>query len=243
MSVSDDMAGKRRKCPHCKNKITVPRANAGPTIKKQEQVDSAPHQPTQPNREPPKMLTVSGIPCTHCGRQVGFNPSLAGQTVNCPHCGGRFEMLANSSSSPLPLATLAPPPINVNVETPRQNGPASGPGMAAAGLVIGILSLLLVCIPCVNFAVPLLAFLGIIFSGTGLVLSSYTRQGREISIFGLLLSVLAFISPIVIVLALFFKVIPLPDVLKDLPAAVKKGINANDDPPPKKTTVQPNKIG
>ena len=30
--------------------------------------------------------------CPHCGKPVGFAPSMAGQVVACPHCRGQFQM-------------------------------------------------------------------------------------------------------------------------------------------------------
>lgn len=41
--------------------------------------------------------------CPHCGKPVGFAPSMAGQVVACPHCRGQFQMPDKPPGNPPPV--------------------------------------------------------------------------------------------------------------------------------------------
>lgn len=48
--------------------------------------------------------------CPHCGKPVGFAPSMANQVVACPHCRGQFQMPDRPPSMPAGPAVRAPRP-------------------------------------------------------------------------------------------------------------------------------------
>jgi DNA-directed RNA polymerase subunit RPC12/RpoP len=52
--------------------------------------------------------------CPHCGKPVGFAPSMASQVVACPHCRGQFQMPDR------PPSVSAGPPVRA----PRPDDPA-----------------------------------------------------------------------------------------------------------------------
>jgi hypothetical protein len=73
--------------------------------------------------------------------------------------------------------------------------------MAMAGLVLGIVAIVLSFIPCIGFFAITPAILGIIFSIIGLSQAKKTGQGKGMAIAGLVLSILAIVwIPIFILL-------------------------------------------
>jgi hypothetical protein len=80
--------------------------------------------------------------------------------------------------------------IAVAPGNPAMVGPQSTSGMAVAGFVLGLLSLLLLWVP---FLGLLLGILGLVFSGTGLSAirrSGGTLGGKGLAVAGLVLSIL-----------------------------------------------------
>ena len=65
--------------------------------------------------------------------------------------------------------------------------------MAVAGLVLGIVAIVLSFIPCVNLFGFLPAVLGLIFSIIGLSKSKKTGEGKGMSVAGLICSILALV--------------------------------------------------
>ena len=65
--------------------------------------------------------------------------------------------------------------------------------MAIAGLVLGIVAIVLSFVPCINWFAVLPAVLGIIFSAIGLSQAKKTGKGKGQAIAGLVLSILALI--------------------------------------------------
>lgn len=65
--------------------------------------------------------------------------------------------------------------------------------MAIAGMVCGIVAIVLSFIPCIGILSIIPAILGIIFSIIGLVQSKKTGEGKGMAIAGLVLSILAII--------------------------------------------------
>lgn len=63
--------------------------------------------------------------------------------------------------------------------------------MAVAGLVLGIVAIVLSFIPCIGILAIIPAVLGIIFSIMGLSQAKKTGQGKGMAIAGLILSILA----------------------------------------------------
>jgi hypothetical protein len=68
-------------------------------------------------------------------------------------------------------------------------------GMAVAGLVMGILALVLCWVPFVNWT---LAILGVIFGGVGLAKSKRVGKGKGMAITGLTLSIVSIIASVVL---------------------------------------------
>lgn len=63
--------------------------------------------------------------------------------------------------------------------------------MAVAGLVLGIVAIVLGFVPCIGILAIIPAILGIIFSIMGLSQAKKTGQGKGMAIAGLILSILA----------------------------------------------------
>lgn len=63
--------------------------------------------------------------------------------------------------------------------------------MAVAGLVLGIMAIVISFIPCIGLLAIMPAILGIIFSVVGLSQAKKTGQGKGMAIAGLVLSLLA----------------------------------------------------
>jgi hypothetical protein len=75
--------------------------------------------------------------------------------------------------------------------------------MAVAGLVFGILAIVIAFVPCIGILAIIPAILGIIFSIVGLVKSRKTGQGKGMAVAGLILSILAIIwVPVLVFLIL-----------------------------------------
>lgn len=65
--------------------------------------------------------------------------------------------------------------------------------MAVAGLVLGIVSIVLSFIPCINWSAILPAIVGIVLSSVGLAQSKKTGEGKGMATAGLVLSIIAIV--------------------------------------------------
>ncbi len=103
----------------------------------------------------------------------------------------------------LPCRTFPPSPF---IPTTRPRSRPEGNGLAIAGLVLGILALIVSFIPIVNVIVWPLAILGLIFGGVGLAKSKKAGKGKGASITALVTSILSIVL-FFVMNAVFFKAV------------------------------------
>lgn len=205
MKVADDMAGKRGKCPSCKNKITVPGAAPPATVP----LPPPPAPPPQISHsgvsagEPPPRPTAGPVYCPECRQEVETDPDLAGEMVACPHCNQQFQMPGKKKAkkaSAAGAATSIAKDGGININISHGGGPGDmpyaarpGAGFAITGMVLAIVGCPFSFTWCTFWLALILATLGVIFSSIGLAKSRTSGRGQGMSITGLALSIGTFL--------------------------------------------------
>lgn len=124
LEFSDDFAGQRVICPKCDAKVRLPAREDSPEV-----VD-----------DPAPAITVG---CPRCRVTLDCPPSLAGRVITCGKCQQQIQLP--------PAGAL--PAVTVRQERPRRrrrddNPPAKPSALAPASLALGIVSLVLLFMPC-----------------------------------------------------------------------------------------------
>ncbi|OII61243.1 hypothetical protein BJP40_06880 [Streptomyces sp. CC53] len=101
------------------------------------------------------------------------------------------------------LSHVPTQPVHPDYAAPQ---PPKGNGLAIAGLVLGILALVVSFIPIVNVVVWPLAILGLVFGGVGLAKSKKAGKGKGASITALVTSILSIVL-FFVMNAVFFKAV------------------------------------
>ncbi|WP_175412553.1 DUF4190 domain-containing protein [Streptomyces sp. TRM64462] len=101
------------------------------------------------------------------------------------------------------MSHVPPQPVQPDLAAPQ---PPKSNGLATAGLVLGILAIVVSFIPIVNVIVWPLAILGLIFGGIGLAKSGKVGKGKGPSITALVTSILAIVM-FFVMNAVFFKAV------------------------------------
>jgi hypothetical protein len=114
------------------------------------------------------------VACPSCRHRLRIPENLAGRRVTCPRCNHPLEAPAAEEAPPEP-ATAAPSPE----AEPRPCAPlplATRLGIAA--LALGLVAVLVLCLPIVGFASPALSGAGLL-CGLGGLFSSLARGVRK----------------------------------------------------------------
>jgi TM2 domain-containing membrane protein YozV/DNA-directed RNA polymerase subunit RPC12/RpoP len=134
MKVVDTMSGWRGKCPHCKGKIDVPDVTLGSAA-----LIRTKDTPAPPAVDPNAVI----VPCGKCGNELINEADIAGQLVECPHCGTHLQMpplsgVAAGLPPPPAFSPPAMPPRDDSVANYNISG-ASSKRMAAGitGILLG----------------------------------------------------------------------------------------------------------
>lgn len=146
------------------------------------------------------MVYIPNVKCPKCASIVAVNP---GQSPVCPNCGFGSQGGARPAAAP----QMSPPPQQWGGNPGYGNGgPAYGvkqkTGLGIAGMVLGIIGMVLFCIPYVG--IPC-ALVGVILSG--IQLSKIKNDpvnygGKGMAITGLVLSIIA-LAWLVLVIVFF----------------------------------------
>ncbi len=161
------------------------------------------------------------IVCPACSRRLAVQESHIGKMVRCPSCQQTcvvpdFRAPAPPPIEP-PLAKVEPPRVRRDDDyddrprrprrddddyddrprRPRRRDESSG--MAVASLVLGIVGLVTLCIPYVNFLGLICAILGLIFG----INSMGHPNGGGMAIAGLVLSIITLVIWVVVILFVF----------------------------------------
>src|SRR5262245_61440961 len=84
LTVKDELAGKKGRCPRCKNVITVPAPVSAPADAEQLAAKLLGDQPAAAAaEEEPKFVNFN---CPQCDEPVQLPAELAGKRAPCPHC-------------------------------------------------------------------------------------------------------------------------------------------------------------
>jgi len=173
LKVADDMAGRRGKCPNCKQKINVPDPRHG---------WSPPGGGAMPpiGANAPATSIGQTVRCAGCGNGLLNDPQLAGQMVECPHCRAQMQMpplngqFHQPHQTPLPAA---PPQANAAefelVSEPDRisiNRPAATARKARAGVWLGV------CLWCIA---PFLWLLIMFISNLGQAAANPAQPGFQ----------------------------------------------------------------
>ena len=116
------------------------------------------------------------IACPHCRQSLRIPAAAPNATIQCPHCRGlaRVPNLAAEPAQPKPPAQPAPTP-------PRD--PALNPWAGITAMVVGIVGLVLTCVPMCGAPLCLAA---VVFGWIGL---KHYKGGRGMATAGLALGV------------------------------------------------------
>ncbi|MCS7044757.1 MAG: hypothetical protein NZO58_00220 [Gemmataceae bacterium] len=158
------------------------------------------------------------VTCTGCGASIKAPDDAAGKKVKCPKCTTVLPVPESVAAADAIQATTPPPRVaaaddwddeprkrrrrsddDFDETQPRRRdirARSSGGvnGLAIAGMVLGIVGIVVVFIPCVGWLLGiLLGIVGAILSGIGLGTASSAGSGKGLAIAGLVLSILAVI--------------------------------------------------
>lgn len=118
------------------------------------------------------------------------------------------------------MSHVPPQPVQPDYAAPQ---PPKSNGLATAGLVLGILAIVVSFIPILNVIVWPLAILGLIFGGIGLAKSGKVGKGKGPSITALITSILAIVM-FFVMNALFFKAVD--EAVKETKKELDKSYNS-----------------
>jgi len=121
--AKDELAGKRVKCPKCKQPFVVggQAAKKKPAASSQPAKKTARPQPRQPAQTPQQLVAT----CAGCGGQFAAQPQQAGQQFPCPNC--QNTVIVPGGESPLQPIQQPVQPASPAVA----NNPSSDPLGAA----------------------------------------------------------------------------------------------------------------
>jgi len=174
-NTDDANAGKRAKCPNCGSPIEIPGAApaAAPTPPPARTAPTPPTPAAAPQPEP-----AEPAPATPAGPA---EPEPAAAMIPPP---------------PPPQAAAAappPPPSPAAAPAPAQTAPRGHGGLAVAGMVLGIIALVLSFIPCINWLGLIPALVGLILSIVALATAGKAGRPKGVAVAGLICNILALI--------------------------------------------------
>jgi hypothetical protein len=193
--------------------------------------------------------------CPACNAKINVPDNMAGKKAKCPKCANIFVLPGGAegiSASPVPAAAPAParsarpPADDMDFEEapvrrgrgrdddyddpPRRTGGTNG--LAIAGMVLGIVGLVLAFIPCVGWILGIiLGIVGAALSGIGLASANKSGSGKGMAISGLILSILAIVVAISYWIYVAFVINTAANQLNNLKNNIQindKKINFND---------------
>ncbi|MFO0863336.1 MAG: hypothetical protein U0744_01515 [Gemmataceae bacterium] len=154
--------------------------------------------------------------CPACNAKINVPDAMAGKKAKCPKCanifvlpGGEDAISANPAPAPTPARPSRRPADDADFDdapvrrgrggddydAPRPTGGTNG--LAIAGMVLGIVGLVLAFIPCVGWILGIiLGIVGAALSGIGLSSANKSGSGKGMAISGLILSILAIVVAI-----------------------------------------------
>lgn len=176
LSVPDNLAGRKVKCPKCATVITAPAADAGAI---QEARSKSP--------APPADADGGAI---RAARPKAAPPPPASAPPPPPAPRRRAEREVEDDISD--YDDDASYDRDEAVRAPRSAGGVNG--LAIAGMVLGIVGFLMVFIPCIGWFLGIvLGIVGAVLSGIGMASASKAGGGKGMAIAGLVLSILAIV--------------------------------------------------
>jgi hypothetical protein len=137
--------------------------------------------------------------CATCGKPYTVRDDLAGRRVRCKDCNAEMRIPGAASAQvgagpapspdPPPIDTSAhPQPSPVQVIVQQVEGKAAN-GLGVAGVVIGVIAVLICWVPLVNLLVVPLAFIGGILALIGLIVAlTNKRSGPGWAVAGMALN-------------------------------------------------------
>ena len=137
------------------------------------------------------------VRCASCGKQNDPGDSL------CIHCGQPVDAAASSAPAwrvdppPLPPSPALPAVLPAT-STPPPTTPVAN-GLATAGLVVGVLGVVLFWFPGVGF---ILAILAVVFGALGIGRANLGAGGKGQAVAALVLGVIGIILPLLVLSAI-----------------------------------------
>ncbi|MFO0863335.1 MAG: hypothetical protein U0744_01510 [Gemmataceae bacterium] len=137
--------------------------------------------------------------CPACNAKINVPDNMAGKKAKCPKCQNVFVLPGGSAPAPIAAADdmdfEAAPARGGRGNGGGGDGPSQGGGsngLAIAGMVLGIVGVVLVWIPCIGQILAIvLGIVGAALSGIGLAQANKSGSGKGMALTGLILSILA----------------------------------------------------
>lgn len=140
--------------------------------------------------------------CPHCHQGIEADPDFGGKPAKCPHCGKTITVPAQvgvaKPPSTLPRAPTTASPVHPAAAKAGTSKPVNG--TAIAGLIIGILALV---IPCLGF---IGGIVGVICSASAMsqIRRNPAQGGQGLAVAGLTTSIVALCLSLVVAVLFFF---------------------------------------
>jgi predicted Zn finger-like uncharacterized protein len=141
--------------------------------------------------------------CPACNAKINVPDNMAGKKAKCPKCQNVFVLPGGAeAAAPVTLAAGDDMDFEAAPAGGGRNGggaPRSGGsnGLAIAGMVLGIVGVVLVWIPCIGQILAIvLGIVGAALSGIGLAQANKSGNGKGMALTGLITSILAILVAI-----------------------------------------------